>query len=75
MFFNLVEMFADEEEQSANQKCIFGNLVEGHAVYCHCEHEDAPIKCRRTWYTGGVELDEDCEFFELNPDFKEPTTT
>ena len=68
---NLVEMFADESEQSCNQKCKFGNLVEGHAVYCHSENPDAPRKCRRTWYTGGKVKDEDCEFYEPNPNFVE----
>ena len=62
-----VEMFADESEQSCNQKCKFGNLVEGHAVYCHSENQNAPRKCRRTWYTGGEVKDEDCEFYEPNP--------
>ncbi len=68
---NLVEMFADKSEQSCNQKCKFGNLVEGHAVYCHSENPDAPRKCRRTWYTGGEVKDEDCEFYEPNPNFEE----
>jgi hypothetical protein len=61
---NWVEMFSDEEEQSFNQSCKFGNLVYGHAVYCHCDKEGAPRKCRRTWYTGGDVKDEDCEYFK-----------
>ena len=68
---NLVEMFADESEQSCSQKCKFGNLVEGHAVYCHSENPNAPRKCRRTWYTSGEVKDEDCEFYEPNPNFVE----
>lgn len=64
---NLVEIFADENEQSFNQSCKFGNLVEGHSVYCHSENPDAPRKCRRTWYTGGEDKDEDCPYYEPNP--------
>lgn len=67
---NLVELFAEDSDQSFNQKCKFGNLVEGHAVYCHSTNKNAPRKCRRTWYTGGVEKDEDCPFYEPNPEFK-----
>jgi len=61
---NLVEMC---EEGKWNQPCKFGHLIEGHAVYCHNDTwEDAPRKCRRTWYTGGEERDEDCEGYEKN---------
>lgn len=67
---NWVEELAGEDEQSFNQACKYGNLVDGHAVYCHCENPNAPRKCRRTWYTGGEEKDEDCPFFEANPNFK-----
>ena len=63
---NFVEMFADEGEQSFNQKCKFGNLVDGHAAYCHSKNEKAPKKCKRTWYTGGKVKDETCPFFEPN---------
>ena len=70
---NLVELFADESEQAFNQSCKFGNLVEGHAVYCHCDNGKAPRKCRRTWYTGGKRKDEDCEFFEPNDNLKNTT--
>lgn len=66
---NLVEMFAEESEQYFNQKCKFGNLVKGHAVYCHSENPNAPRKCTRTWYTGGQVNDEDCQFYEPNPNF------
>lgn len=70
---NLVEMFTDEEEQSFNQKCKFGNLVDGHAVYCHSDNPNAPRKCRRTWYYGKNEKgmqDEDCPYYEPNPNYK-----
>lgn len=53
-------------EKSFNQKCKFGGLVNGHAVYCHSKNEEAPRKCRRTWYTGGEVKDETCPFFEPN---------
>jgi hypothetical protein len=65
---NLMEMVADPHECAFDQACRFGNRVGGHAVYCHNEQwEDAPRKCRRTRYTGGVERDEDCPGFEPNP--------
>lgn len=66
---NLVEMLADESDQAFNQKCKFGNLVDGYAVYCH--NPNAPRKCRRSWYTEGQVKDEDCEFYEPNPNFVE----
>jgi len=59
---NLVEMVEDGEW---NQACRWGHLIPGHAVYCHHPTwADAPRKCRRTWYTGGKQKDEDCEGFE-----------
>lgn len=61
---NVVEMVASEDEQGCRQPCRFGNLVEGHAVYCHNEGWlYAPRKCRRTWYTDGKVRDEDCPGF------------
>ena len=68
---NLVELIADSE---FNQRCIHGNLVDGHAVYCHNQTwPNAPRKCRRSWYTGGKVRDEDCEGFEANPEWKDMT--
>lgn len=70
---NVVELMDDE--QAFDQPCAFGNRCGGHAVYCHNEAwPNAPRKCRRTWYTGGVERDEDCPGFVMNPDHK-PTGT
>ena len=37
---NLVEMIADKQHQSP---CKFGNIVNGHACYCH--HPDGLRKC------------------------------
>jgi hypothetical protein len=66
--FSLVEMIAEPDECAFDQACKFGNRVGGHAVYCHNDQwKDAPRKCRRTRYTGGVERDEDCEGFQPNP--------
>jgi hypothetical protein len=63
--FSIVEITADES--AFDQPCKYGNRVDGHAVYCHNnEWPDAPRKCRRTWYTGGKERDEDCEGFAAN---------
>lgn len=39
---NLVEMCSDEQHQSP---CANGNIVDGHACYCHMQHDDAPRKC------------------------------
>lgn len=65
--WNLVEMIDDDPESGFNQPCRYGNLVAGHAVYCHnTEWPDAPRKCRRTWYTGGQKRDEDCPGFAPN---------
>lgn len=70
MVFNLVE-WATDEEQAFDQPCIYGNRVGCYAVYCHNdEWEDGPGKCRRTWYTGGEERDEDCPGFKANPAHK-----
>lgn len=63
---NIVEMCAGEDEQSFNQTCKFGNLVTGHAVYCHSKNSKAPRKCGKTWSTGGKVKDETCPFFESN---------
>ena len=63
MTINLVEMLY-EGESAFDQPCKFGNRVGGHSVYCNnSEWEDAPRKCKRTWYTGGEVRDEDCEGF------------
>lgn len=60
---NLVETF---EKPNFNQSCVYGNLIEGHAVYCHCKNINAPRKCKRTWYTKGIIKDEDCQFYKPN---------
>lgn len=65
--FSIVELAADDS--AFDQPCKYGNRVDGHAVYCHNnEWPDAPRKCRRSWYTGGAERDEDCEGFAPNTD-------
>ena len=64
---NLVELF-EADDSAFDQPCKHGNRVGGHAVYCHNnEWPDAPRKCRRTWYTGGQERDEDCPGYSHNP--------
>lgn len=70
---SLMELVTEDEQQSFNQRCRFGNLIEGHAVYCHCENPESPRKCRQTWYFGEKakgRQDEDCKFFEANPNYK-----
>lgn len=67
----LVEMMADEDECAFDQPCKYGHRVSCHAVYCHNDTwNDAPTKCRRTWYTGGDVRDEDCPGYAQNPDYK-----
>jgi hypothetical protein len=70
--FNFVEALAEEEEQGETP-CAWGNLVEGHSVYCHNDDWlEGPRKCRRTWYTGGEDpedRDEACPGFKANPTF------
>ena len=64
---NLVEMICDDDE-SGPSPCRHGNLVYGHACYCHHTAEDAPRKCpiwkyALPWERG--EWDDDkCPFFE-----------
>ena len=40
--FNLVEAIAGDDEHIASP-CEFGNIIKGHACYCH--HESGPRKC------------------------------
>jgi hypothetical protein len=43
--FNLVEFAASDDEQS-QAPCKWGNIVEGHACYCHADHwKEGPRKC------------------------------
>jgi len=42
---NIVELITDQDEQSL-APCKFGNIVEGHACYCHADDwEQGPRKC------------------------------
>lgn len=42
--FNLVELIADDEQRPA--PCAWGNIVVGHACYCHNdEWSEGPRKC------------------------------
>lgn len=50
MTFNLVEMAAGDDECYPAPACRFGNIVRGHACYCH--HEDGPRKCHVWRYFG-----------------------
>lgn len=56
---NLVELMADDEDQEPSP-CANGNVVIGHACYCH--HPAGPRKCRLYW--DGVEAMKTCEWFE-----------
>ena len=68
----MVELMELIEEGSFNQSCAYGYLIPGHSVYCHSEHPNAPRKCRRTWYTGGRDKDEDCPYFKPNKEGAKP---
>ena len=66
---NLVELC---EDGCFDQPCIYGHRINGHAVYCHNENwKDAPRKCRNSWYTGGLEKDEDCPGYKPNLNHKD----
>jgi hypothetical protein len=39
---NLVELCSDEQHKSP---CANGNIIDGHACYCHAQADDAPRKC------------------------------
>lgn len=49
---NLVELIADEQHPSP---CIYGNIVDGHACYCH--HPEGLRKCPIWRKYGEDELD------------------
>lgn len=70
---NFVELMVDVEECAFDQPCQYGHRVGGHAVYCtNTSWKDAPRKCRRSWYTGGEERDEDCPGYQPNPGYSNP---
>ena len=39
---NIVELCTDDQHDAP---CKFGNIVDGHACYCHADSPDAPRKC------------------------------
>lgn len=41
---NIVELMAGEDDQRGSP-CKFGNIVEGHACYCHNPSDLMPRKC------------------------------
>lgn len=69
---NIVELIADEQHAAP---CRYGNIVDGHACYCHHPAEDAPRKCP-IWRNYGehdlehwrVDMDweDGCPYFEVN---------
>jgi hypothetical protein len=69
---NFVELLAEEQHQSP---CKYGNIVDGHACYCH--HPDSARKCPiwkyygedlTKWHNNGdwdkVDWNDGCRFFE-----------
>jgi hypothetical protein len=69
---NLVEMIADDQHDAP---CKHGNIVDGHACYCHHESPQAPRKCpiwrnygehdNTKWQKGAWD-DGKCPLFEPN---------
>ena len=76
--FNLVELVAGEQ---GHAPCIHGNIVKGHACYCHADTPETPRKCHIwRWHAEDVkfwrkadEIDPDkgCPFFEVNPSYSD----
>lgn len=60
---NLVELCADGSEHEKSP-CVHGNIVSGHACYCHKENSSAPRKCP-IWRNYGLNL----EKWHSNGDF------
>jgi len=50
---NLVELMAEDQDQY-DSPCKYGNIVAGHACYCH--HPDSLRKCP-VWKYYGEQLD------------------
>ena len=50
---SLVELCADPEEHQP-APCRFGNIITGHACYCHHKSPEAPRKCP-IWRAGNPE--------------------
>ena len=59
---NLVELTSEDDEQM-QAPCKYGNIVIGHACYCHHESPDAPRKCP-IWRNGEDWNKNNCEFYE-----------
>jgi hypothetical protein len=59
---NLVEIIGEDQHQSP---CYYGNIVDGHACYCHVQSDDAPRKCP-IWRNYG---EEDESKWHSNGDF------
>jgi len=76
---NLVEMFSQENDQHQSP-CKHGNIVAGHACYCHSKAKAAPRKCPiwqqygendlTRWHSGGDFANEEwsggCKWFAPN---------
>jgi len=59
---NLMELMVDEED-TMPAPCKHGNIVLGHACYCHHESPDAPRKCP-IWRNNEEWNVKNCELFE-----------
>ena len=56
---NLVEFIADDDEQEQSP-CLYGNIVKGHACYCH--NGKSPYRKCPQWRND--EPYEECEFYK-----------
>jgi hypothetical protein len=74
--FNIVEMMADEQREAP---CAHGNIVVGHACYCHADTPHTPRKCH-IWRHHAEELkfwrksreldpDKGCPYYRKNPKY------
>ena len=74
--FNLVEAVADDQKVAP---CAHGNIVVGHACYCHAPTDETPRKCHIwRWHAEDLKFwrkaddmdpDKGCPYFEPNPEY------
>lgn len=70
---NLVELISSEDE-TKQAPCKHGNIVIGHACYCHNPSGNAPRKCP-IWRMGEEWNVKNCELFEAVGDVATPHET
>lgn len=79
---NIVEFVAEDQHPSP---CKHGNIVDGHACYCHADTEETGRKCHiyravgesdlTKWYKRDLEewrngdKEDGCPFYEVNENY------